>query len=92
MRTAPAASPLASMASRSAAPISAAAPPKRAASRSPAGVGLTLRVVRWSSCRPSRASKRRIVSLSAERETRSWRAAATKLPCSMMQRSDCRSA
>ena len=48
-------------------------------SRSPASVGVTLRVVRVSSRRPSRSSSARIVWLNAEGETPIFAAARVKL-------------
>ena len=52
---------------------------RRRSSRSPASVGATLRVVRVSSRRPSRASSALMVWLSADCETPSLAAARVKL-------------
>src|SRR5579885_1518749 len=54
---------------------------RRARSRSPASVGATLRVVRFSRRTPSFSSSPRMVSLNLERETPSCSAALAKLRC-----------
>jgi hypothetical protein len=59
--------------------ISAKRGPRERSRRSPASVGATLRVVRISSRRPSRASRPRMVWLSAGCDTPSWAAARVKL-------------
>ena len=80
MRTVPAGLSRSSVKASSSASISSKRLPMASNSRSPAGVGETLRVVRVSKRMPRRSSKPRMVWLSADWETPIWAAARVKLP------------